>query len=223
MTGLSKITEKIISEANDRARVTVEQARKRCIEISNEYAERNEARKTAIREEAEKEASSLIAQSKSSVMTDKKNGLLRIKRALLDETFAAARAEIDGLSKEKKIEMIASLSAGALFEIIDSQNENLARYGEAPDCEEYELLLNKKDLDACGEAVYSLLCKRAEEKYGEGISKKVILSQKAVNIDGGAVIRCGDLENNASYSKLFAALRERLEYEIASYLFAENR
>lgn len=223
MTGLNKITEKIISEANDRARVIIEQARKRCIEISNEYAERAETRKTVIREEAEKEANAIIAQSKSSVTTEKKNALLKAKRALVDETFEAARAEIDGLSEEKKREMIASLAAGALFEIIDTQNENLERYGEAPDCEEYELVLNKRDLDSCGEAVYEMLCLRVEKKYGADKRDKVYLSKKAANIDGGAIIRCGDLENNASFSKLFATLRDRLEYEIASYLFAEGK
>ena len=48
MTGLNKIIDKIISEAHDRARITVEQARRQCIEISNEYAQMREREKEAL-------------------------------------------------------------------------------------------------------------------------------------------------------------------------------
>ena len=51
---------------------------------------------------------------------------------------------------------------------------------------------------------------------------RLSLSEKTVNIDGGAVIRCGNVENNASFSRLFAGLKEKLEFEVASYLFAET-
>lgn len=222
MTGLNKITEKIISEANDRARVIIEQARKRCIEISNEYAARAEQEKLSMRENAEKEANSIIAQSKSSAAAEKKNSLLKVKRELVDETFREARAEIENLSDEKYGEMISSLAAAALFEVIETQRENLEKYGEEPDFEEYELLLNKKDYDRCGKAVYANLVARTVERFGSETAERISLSEKTVSIDGGAVIRCGNLENNASFSRLFEALREKLEYEVASYLFAEN-
>ena len=222
MTGLNKIIEKIISEAHDHARATVEQARKRCIEISNEYAEQCEKEKLLLKEKAENEARSIISQSKSSVMLDKKNSLLKIKSELVDEAFRQAREEIENLPDGKYEEIIASLAATAIFELIETQKENLEKYGESPDTETYELLLNKKDHDRCGKAVYAMLCEKTASKFGKAAADKLSLSEKTVNIDGGAVIRCGNVENNASFSRLFAVLKEKLEFEVASYLFAET-
>lgn len=222
MNGLNKITEKIINEANDRARVITEEARKRCIEISNEYAKRADAQKALVKENAEKEAAEIISRSKSSAASDKRNSLLRIKSELIDEAFRLAREEIDSLSPEKRGELTVSLASAAIFEIIDAQKQNLELYGEQPDCKEYELLLCRSDLEAFGESAAARLRERVAEKYGEEYASGVLLSQRSANIDGGAIIRCGDIESNASLFRLFLSLRESLEREVEAYLFADE-
>lgn len=222
MNGLNKITEKIINEANDRARVITEEARKRCIEISNEYAKRADERRLAVREAAEKEAEEIISRSKSSAASDKKSSLLKIKSELVDEAFRLAREEIDSLSPEKRGELTVSLATAAVFEIISTQKQNLELYGEQPDCLQYELILGKRDLDAFGEAAVLRLRERVAEKYGEEYAAGVVLSAKPAAIDGGAIIRCGDIESNASLARLFASLHESLEREVEAYLFADE-
>lgn len=223
MTGLDKITEKIISEANDNARATIESARKRCIEISNEYAARAEKFRTSLGEDAEKEAAAIISQSKSGVEVERRNSLLKVKNDLIGEAFAQARRELENLPEEKYCMILSSFAAKALSEIVDVQEENLRLYGEEPDADTFELLLSGSDLEKYGKSVYDGLCKKVSEKYGKGKKKKIILSKTPAKIDGGVVIKCGSVENNCSFSVLFSQLRDRLEKEVAHYLFEDSR
>ena len=216
MTGLNKIIEKIISEAHDRARVTVEQARKRCIEISNDYAEQREREKETLIKEAEDKARAIVSQSKASAEQGKRDTLLKTKAELVESVFVSAMEEIKNLPDEKYAEIVAYLAQTALFELIEEQGDGAEPHG-------FELLLSKKDLDRCGERVYASLCKRAAREHGKELAKRIILSEKTANIYGGAIVRCGSAEINAPLSILFEGLRERISGEVESYLFAEEK
>lgn len=219
MTGLDKITEKIISEANDNARAIIETARKKCITISNEYAARAEKLVRSVEEDAEKEAKAIISQSKSEVEAEKRNSILKVKNALIDEAFEKARRELIELPEEKYRAVLSSFAEKALFEIIDGQEENMRLYGERPDFDTFELVLSEKDLKNHGKAVCDALCKRAVEKYGKDMKKKILLSSLPAKIDGGVIVKCGNIENNCSFSVLFSQLRSQLEGNISYFLF----
>lgn len=216
MTGLNKIIEKIISEAHDRARVTVEQARKRCIEISNEYAEQREREKSALIKDAEDKARAIVSQSKAAAEQSRRETLAQTKAELVESVFVAAMEEIRNLPDEKYAEVVAHLAQAALFELIEEREMKVEE-------ESFELLLSKKDLDRCGARVHASLCKRAAREYGKETAKRITLSEKTASIYGGAIIICGGVEINASFSKLFEGLREKLYDEVESYLFAEEK
>ena len=216
MTGLNKIIEKIISEAHDRARITVEQARKRCIEISNEYAERRECEKQTLIKEAEDEARVIISQAKTSAEQIQRDALAKARAELVEGVFTSVTEEIKNLPDERYAEIVAHLAETALHELTESQGDNI-------DGQDIELLLNKKDLDRCGERIYAAFCDRAAREYGKDIEKRIILSEKTASIYGGAMLRCGSVETSASFSKLFEGLREKLYEEIEGYLFGEGK
>lgn len=219
MTGLDKITEKIISEANDNARAIIEAARKKCITISNEYAARAEKLARSVENDAEKEAKAIISQSKSEVEAEKRNSILKAQNTLIDEAFEKARKELTELPEEKYRAVLLSFAEKALFEIIDGQEENMRLYGEGPDADTFELLLCEKDLKKHGTAVCDGLRKMTVEKYGKEMKKKIVLSSLPAKIDGGVIIKCGSIENNCSFSVLFSQLRSQLEGKISCFLF----
>ena len=215
MTGLNKIIEKIISEAHDRARVIVEQARKRCIEISNEYAERRECEKQELIRDAEERARDIVSQAKASAERTRRETLLRTRAELVEGVFTSAMEEIKNLPDEKYAPIVTHLASIALHELIESQGEGISG-------QNIELLLNKKDLARCGERVYASLLVHAAREYGNGIEKRITLSEQTANIYGGAMIRCGNVETSTSFSKLFEGLREKLSQEVELWLFAED-
>lgn len=216
MTGLNKIIEKIISEAHDRARVTVEQARRRCIEISNEYADRREREKQALVKDAEEEARAIVAESKATAEQAKKEALLKTKAELVESVFLAAIEEVKALPDEKYAILLGYLAQTALLELAEG-------LGESAKERDFELLLAKKDLDRCGKLVHTDLCRRATRELGKETAKRITLSDTPASIYGGAIIRCDGTEINAPFSRLFEGLREKLSGEVESYLFAEEK
>ena len=215
MTGLNKIIEKIISEAHDRARITVEQARRQCIEISNEYAQMREREKEALVKEAEDSAKELILQYKAQAEQDKREAIAKAKDDIVDRVFVMAKEHIKTLPDEKYADIIGHLAFLALTELLDGQRKSEAEL-------KIELLLTEKDLQRCGEGVYAVLCKRASHEFGKQTAKRIVLSQQVASIFGGVVVRCGNNETRATFVKLFEGLREKLAGEIEGYLFAEE-
>ena len=215
MTGLNKIIEKIISEAHDRARITVEQARKRCIEISNEYAERRECEKQELVQMAEDEARAIVSQAKASAEQTRREILEKNKAELVEGAFTSAMEEIKNLPDDKYAKIITHLATVALHELMQS-------HGESVEGQSIELFLKKKDLSRCGERVYAAFLSHAAKEYGKDIEKRIILSEQTASIYGGVIIRCGNIETNVSFSKLFKGLREKLSQEVEEILFAEG-
>ena len=52
--------------------------------------------------------------------------------------------------------------------------------------------------------------------------EKLTLSSKTAAIDGGVILRSGDVETNCSLALIFSELRERLESEVGRVLFEEK-
>ena len=86
-----------------------------------------------------------------------------------------------------------------------------------PEC--YEVLFNQRDRDRCGKAVIEGTQKHLASKVSPEKLAHLQLSSQTANIDGGLVLRCGNVESNCSLSILFAQLRESLEAEVARTLF----
>ena len=52
-----------------------------------------------------------------------------------------------------------------------------------------------------------------------GWIERLVLSKNTLNMDGGAVLRYGDVESNCSFEMLFGQLHRELETEVAGALF----
>ena len=210
MTGLSKITDKILAEARADAAVTIEQAKARSNEISRASLARAAELRARVDENAKREAAEIVSRTKSSEAMLRRNTMLAEKSAMIDEVFANAHRELLSLSDEKYLELLGAIASSVLTGLREDEQMNEQLYGEAISTDAYEVLLNSRDGDRCGAALKAMLPKYA------------VLSAETAPIDGGLLIRHGRVEVNCSLSKLIEQVRPSLEAKVAHTLFPEK-
>ena len=221
MNGLEKITDKILSEAQAKADRILENAQAECDRITSEYAARAEGIRESISAEAEKDGMDYVSRVRSSAATAKRNLLLQTKSELIDRVFDGALAQTCALEPEKYNELLVGLLSAALIEQLEAEDVSRRLYGEedAVSPEKYEVILNLRDRDRCGKAVVEDTKKHLAGKVSAARLELLTLSDQTAPIDGGLILRYGNVESNCSLSLLFAQLRESLEVEVARTLF----
>ena len=221
INGLNKITDKILSEAQAKADKILADAGAECDRINAEYAERAEKIRSEISGEAEKGGMEYVARIRSTAATNKRNLLLQTKSDLIDGVFAGVLEQTRNLELQKYNEILIGLLSAALLEQIESEETSRNLYGEedalAP--EVYEVVFNQRDRDRSGKAVIEGVQKHLTGKVSAEKLARLSLATQTANIDGGLVLRCGNVESNCSLAILFAQLREGLESEVARTLF----
>ena len=221
MNGLEKITDKILAEAGAESQKILAEAEEECARIKATYAEKAQAIRLRVADEAEREGIDLVSRSKNGAATQKRNALLRVRGELVDETFDMTLMTLKSQSGEKYTEMLTGLLCAAFLEQIEAEITGRTLYGEedaiAP--ERYEVLFNSSDRDRYGAAVLAGARLRLAAKVDAEKLEMLTLSDQTVNIDGGLILRCGEVESNCSLSLLFADLRRELEAEVSRALF----
>lgn len=221
MTGLSKITDKIIAEANaDASRIRAE-ADAECRRIADEYKRRAEKIKRDIEEACEAEAAAIVSRAKSSAAMEQRNAALAAQSALVDKAFESAKKEILYLPDDKYLDFLTSMLVTVLMR--QSEDERISReiYGEedAPCAEAYEILLSERDLSKHGKALMENLRRRLVGKANADMLAKTKLSSRTAKIDGGLILKAGSIEINSSISMLFEQLRPTMEARVSHILF----
>ncbi len=220
MTGLSKITDKILAEAREDAARKLSEADARCEEIAKEYAARAEESCARLTEDAKREASEIVARAKSSEAMVRRNVLLEAKSARIDEAFSLAYQEILHLSEEQYLELLTSLLVSVMKRQAEHEMTSRELYGEedAPSFDRYEVVLNEKDHTRLGEKLLSGF----RQRVGAPLAERVILSDETAAMDGGLIVRCGPIEMNCSLRALFEQLRPQLEPKVSRKLFPDQ-
>ena len=221
INGLNKITGKILSEAQAKADKILADAQAECDRINAEYAERADKIRSEISTEAEKGGMEYVARIRSTAATTKRNLLLQTKSDLIDGVFAGVLEQTRNLELAKYNEILIGLLSAALLEQLESEEISRNLYGEEEALvpESYEILFNQRDRDRCGKLVIEGVQKHLAGKVSADKLSRLILATQTANIDGGLVLRCGNVESNCSLSILFAQLRESLESDVARTLF----
>ena len=167
----------------------------------------------------------MIARAKSSAATQKRNYLLQQKSDLVDSVFADTLESVKGLDDQKYTNLMIGLLTACFLKQIESEQTSRELYGEedAIDPDAYEVVMNLRDRDRCGEAVVSGVSKKLCGKVPSEKLSRLTLSKAALPIDGGFILRCGSIETNCTLSLLFAQLREELEAEVGQALFAPKK
>lgn len=221
MNGLEKITDKILAEAEAEAKRITRDAEAEAARIKAEYEGRAEELRARLTAEAERDCTDLVARAKNSATVEKRNAILRVRGELVDETFDMTLHALRTQSGEKYTALLAGLLTAAFLEQIEAEVTSRTLYGEedamAP--ARYEVLLCAADREAYGEELLSAVRTRLVGKVDRDKLDLLILSDETAAIDGGLILRCGDVESNCSLELLFAGLRRELEGEVSHALF----
>lgn len=221
LNGLDKITDKIMAEARAEADEILAQAQAECDRISAEYEAKAEQIRKEVSDHAEKVGTDWVTRAKSSAGTQKRNRILSVQSELLNAVFDDTLEEMRDLDVEKYTSLLIGLLTAAMIEQIEAEYTSRTLYGEedAMQPTSYEVLMNTRDRDRCGEAVLNGTRRKLMGKIPAERLACLTLGARPVEIGGGLILRCGDVESNCSLDMLFAQLRQELEAEVSHALF----
>ncbi len=220
VNGLQRITDRILGDARARADEILDQARQESERIASQSQAAADALRRKLSLQAEDEAKTFIEKTKATAAAQKSELLLSQKSKLVDDVFEGAFDEVLALGAPKYAELVGGLAASAIYDFCRSEAENRALYGEEED-ERYafEIVLNKEDRDACGEAVLASVRKKLRGKVPADALDGMTVSKQTRRIAGGAVVCYGPVECNCSLEMIFSQLRRELEGEVCEALF----
>ncbi len=221
MTGLSKITDKIISEAKADAAKKRAEADAECKKINEEYSGLARATAEKLNAEAKKSAGEIVARAKSGERTVRKASVLSLRAEMIDRAFETAQNELLALDDNRRLDLLLRMLTSVLKAELDGER---ARALEESDFARpsYEVLLNKKDREKLGERLMESYRRSIVGRDMGDLPSRLTLSDDTVNIGGGLVVRVGDVEINSSVESVIAYLRPRLEGKVEKILFPQQ-
>ena len=197
MSGLGKILEHIKGDADAEVNKILSQAKSEAELIIEEAKLEGKKKVLLMEEKANSDYEALIKKGESAAKLKEKRMILESKQEVIEEMIEASR---DSLTKSPNNEY---------FEII------LKMVGKYALNEEGQLLFSKSDLDRMPKDFIKKLNNVLEDKKGAVLT----ISDKTIPIDGGFIIKYGEVEVNCSFEALFLAARETLQDKVGALLF----
>lgn len=221
MTGLEKIMGRILADAQAQADEILAKAEESAASVRRGYEQKALAEKTERMAATERESAAALERARSSVAVMQENAQLRVRSELLDEVYARVAAEIRAFPTDQYVSLLGKLLTDAVTEQLRMEEESRELYGEeeahAPAV--YEVLLNAHDRSLCGEALLADFRRRAEGKIPPEAVEKVRLAEDTPQIDGGLILRTGEVESNCTLGVMMQELRAATEAKMLKTLF----
>lgn len=193
MNNGDKILNRIKSDCDESIRKIEAEAQESCENILNEAKIQADKISAEIQENAKDKIAQIHASSKSRAELEIRNLLLQKRRSEIDKTV------------DKVLDYLINLDSKKYFDVIYALASKLKG-------KQGEILLNGKDIKR--------LPNDFEQKLkNAGINATV--SKTPVDIFGGFILRCGDIEENMDFTAIIAANRDRIDDLINRELFAE--
>ena len=223
MTGLEKITSRIIEDARTQAQELLDEATEKSLEIRAKNLIEVQAACDRMVADAEKEGESLVIRAKSSAAMTRRNIELAAKSEMIERAFDRAMQEIYDMDRERYAALLLSLLCKTLNAQRESERDSMRLYGEEIAPAYYELMLNARDgADVAPMLMLGIRNAAAAGKIPADMAEKLKLSNESVPIDGGLVLRCGDIEINCAFSMILAAIRPELEPRVQQILYKDQ-
>lgn len=216
MNSSEKITGRIIAVAQSEADEILLAARNDADAINKEY--KKKAAEIAANAESEVSADTEIIRSRTvaSAQKIKRNLLLEAKNAKIDEAFEKARQKLLGLPDGDYEKMLSIMLVSTVKKQIESEKLSLEQDtdDEITVCESYSVILSGADK----KRVSADMIKDASQ-IALASGKTISLSDENADIDGGFILRCGDIEINCSIGLILSQMRDTLEGDVYRILF----
>ena len=198
MNGIEKVTARIQAEADAANAAALNTAQQQAEEILDDYRQAAGEEFARLMEEAEKTASSQKEQLISAARLEAGKQLLITKQEQLQLAFDKAAEKLRAMPGDSYAELLTRLVVSA------------SRTGKE------SILLNAADREKYGEKVTADANRALKAKHRPA---KLTLADDVRDIDGGAVLKEGNIEVNCSLASLIETKREELSVETARILF----
>ena len=197
MSGLDKMKNQMLDEANHSAEAKIAEAKAKAEEIIQAAKAKAEEEAGKISQKSGEAVAIYGERVKSSCDMQRKKALLQAKQELIRGVLEKAQAQI------------LSLETPAYFDMI---REMLKKYVQP---EAGTIRFSKKDLERMPEGFESEIQNIAGEKGGS-----LTLEKDPVDLDGGFILVYGGIEENCTIGAMFEAKRDELSDCVHKVMFA---
>ena len=227
MNGIEKITARIEKDTNAEIETMLQEARNQAAEIQAQYEAQARAEAEKAAAACKQAAQQRLERLEGSAQMEAKTMVLATKQACIDKAFEKAKEQLLTLPEAEYVELLAKLAVRS------------AKTGRE------EVVLNRRDREAVGDKVVAranqLLAQAVapempaelkESKAGRIIDKVVTganallqgtamlsLADDTGDMEGGLILRSGNVEINCAFETQLRVLRESMAGEVAKALF----
>jgi V/A-type H+-transporting ATPase subunit E len=201
MTGADKLKEKILEEARQQAKNNIERARQEAAGISNMALNEAEKRRREIIEKSRIGAAEREKRLISNAELEARNQRLKAKQEVVEEAFEKAIARLKELPSDQYVNILADMIVRA----VSTGDE--------------ELILSKEDKNRIGNGIVKVVNERLKATKIKG---NLRLADETRDIQGGFIVKSGDIEINNSLEAIIRMRRDKLEAEVVKTLFGEG-
>jgi len=200
MSGAQKLKEKIICEATERAEKVLAEAGLRAEEIVAAARKQAEAKSRDILEQARLQAEERRRRVRTIAELDARKAILGAKEKQIEDTFRQALARLQALPPANAREMLLPMLLAA------------AQSGRE------EIMVSARDRELFSPEFMAAVNAALEKQGRQG---RLTLSAAAREMQGGFVLRSGEVEVNSSFDSILRMQRDQLEPEVAAALFGK--
>ena len=199
MAGAENLRERILEEARRQAQANIERAEKEAAQIIQAARQKAEDKSKSILEKAQREAEERRRRLISVAELEGRKQKLSTKQELIEEAFQKAVEKLNSLPDQRYREILTDM----VISSVKSGDE--------------EVIFSEKDRKRLGNKFIDNINKRLK---GKGLKGDVKLSAETRDIDGGFILKKGNVEINNTFEALIRMRREELETEVVKVLFS---
>lgn len=197
MDGITKITERIMAEANAACAEVSEKAARRCDAIRADYEQKAAAAYENAVNKGRTEIDLAAQKYVRNAQINSRKEVLSLKQEMIDRAFAEAKEKIIGMPDDEYIAWLVKIIA------------------EASASGDEEIVLDARD-----SAKGALIVEKANAALAaKGKKAGLRLSEGTREIGGGVVLHKGNIETNCTLDAMLEQYRKELASTVAQILF----
>ena len=196
MTGLEKIVEQILEEANTQSDMILEDAQKKADQIIEDAKVEADKIKAGSAEKVSHVKADGMARAQSSADLKKRQPVLKAKQEIINEVIGKAYNGMIDMEVDRYFHMMERM------------------IGNAVQPKSGQISFSAKDMERLPAGFAKRVSEIAKAHGGD-----LTLADKASDIDGGFILIYGGIEENCSLAAMFHAQKEEMADKLNSLLF----
>ena len=195
MKGIEKITQLIQTEAQSEIDSVLANARREAETVASRYQARAEAEAAELAAKNEKAAAEREERLVSAAQMEARKVQLVAKQEMVEKAYIRALEKLCSMPQEQYVDVLADL----LLQASTTGTE--------------EVVFSQEDREHAGKA--------AVEKANKASGKKLTVAQETLPIQGGFILRSGNVEVNCTFDTLVRLQKAETAGAVAKKLFPE--